>query len=439
MRHLAGEPFCKQTVKRRRRDGSFAHVNVSTAALFDGGRIRLVVVCFEDISRQVAIEEQLRQAQKMEAVGQLTGGLAHDFNNLLGIIVGNLDMLLSELEAQPDLHELADAAFRAALRGGELTRQLLAFSRRQPLQSKVTDVNDLVSTTVKLLRRLLGEDIRIKTITGAAQQVVVDQAQLGAILANIATNARDAMPNGGDLIIETGDITLDADYSARHPEISPGDYVCISLTDSGCGMTPEVLARAFEPFFTTKPVGKGTGLGLSMAYGFAKQSGGHLNIYSEPDHGTTVRLYLPRSVHSGAAKVDISASPVVPHACPGEVVLIVEDNADMRGTVVRQLTELGYNTIEAEDVSTTLTALAAAKKVDLLFTDIVMPGGMSGMDLARSVRNQRPEMRILFTSGFPDYASKGGWNADSGDRLLSKPYRKADLARAVRRALDGSS
>ncbi len=390
-----------------------------------------------DVTEQRRIEAQLRQAQKMEAIGNLTGGMAHDFNNLLGVIIGNLDMLLERSQEQ-GAKELAQEALNAALRGADLTQSLLAFSRRQPLRPREIDVNALVSVTLKLLGRLLGETIEISFTPGAkVHTVVADRAQLEAALANLATNARDAMPDGGRLIVATGNRYLDEDYAAEHPEVTPGDYALIELSDTGTGIAPEVIGQIFDPFFTTKSQAQGSGLGLSMVFGFVKQSGGHISVYSELGSGTTFRLYLPRA---RGEPMPAGAPQHRPDRAPGgsERILVVEDNAAMRRIVTHQLAGLGYHVIGAENAAAALTLLEQ-ESVDLLLSDVVMPGGMSGFELARTAQRRRPDLKILFTSGFPETKLNGDRGGGDGIRLLSKPYRQDDLARMVRAVLDGRS
>jgi PAS domain S-box-containing protein len=389
----------------------------------------------QDITERRQTEEQLRQAQKMEAVGNLTGGLAHDFNNLLGVVIGNLDLLRERQTGDADADELARESLDAALRGADLTRRLLAFARRQPLQPTRTDVNRLIAGIVKLLERTLGEEIQITLdLSHDTWPVVVDPAQLESSLTNLATNARDAMPNGGQLIIVTGNRSLDADYASQHADVEPGDYAVIEVSDTGTGMPPEVESHIFEPFYTTKEEGKGTGLGLSMVFGFMKQSGGHINVYSEVGIGTTIRLFLQRA-DAGAE----ASGAVVPTALvrgSGETVLAVEDNASLRRVVVRQLTELGYRVVEAEDAQSALRVLDA-EPVDLIFTDIVMPGGTSGYELARTVLSLWPAIKIVLTSGFPENKINDDGDATERHlRLLSKPYRRDDLGRLIREVLD---
>jgi signal transduction histidine kinase len=378
---------------------------------------------------------QLRQAQKMEAIGNLTGGMAHDFNNLLGVVIGNLDLLSERLGSDPDARELVQEALDAALRGADLTRRLLAFARRQPLQPERVDLNELADRISKLLRRTIGENIEFKLeLSADIWPVVVDPAQLEASLVNIVNNARDAMPKGGVLTIATSNRSLDEDYTASHPGLAPGDYAMIELSDTGTGIPPEVLNQVFEPFFTTKEQGKGTGLGLSMVFGFMKQSGGHINVYSEVGVGTTFRLYLPRALASAARSA--TTAPTAFENRGSETILAVEDNAGLRRVVARQLLELGYRVFEAEDGPAALKILES-ETIDLLLTDIVMPGGMSGYDLARMALKRWPAMKALLTSGFPEAKLNGNGGPPVNMRLLSKPYRKDDLARTLREVLDG--
>jgi CheY-like chemotaxis protein len=333
--------------------------------------------------------------------------------------------------------EKIETVLEASLRGAELTKQMLAFSRRQPLQPKRVDVNALIGDTMRLLTRTLGETITYDVRQGAGLwPVFVDQAQLESALVNIAINARDAMADGGRLSIATCNEHVDAEFASRHAEFTPGDYVMISITDTGTGMAPDVVARIFEPFFTTKAPGKGTGLGLSMVYGFMKQSKGHISAYSEVGMGTTFKLYLPRdAADTGQAKQQGAAQAAVARARPGEVILVVDDNKDVRTAVCTQLTNLGYEVHEADSAQTALERLETLR-VDLVFTDMVMPGGLSGKDLADRARTRFPGLKVLFTSGFPGKTFADGTELQPGDRLLSKPYRKTELAQAVRELLD---
>jgi PAS domain S-box-containing protein len=383
----------------------------------------------EDVTEQRQTEAQLHHAQKMEAIGTLTGGMAHDFNNLLSVVIGNLDVLRGFVKENATVDELAGEALDAALRGADLTRRLLAFARRQPLQPARVDINELVDGITRLLTRTLGEQIEIDVrLAPELWPVTADPSQLEAALTNLATNARDAMPNGGRLTISTSQRTLDADYASLHPEVTPGEFAMIEVTDTGTGMPPEVLGRIFEPFFTTKESDKGTGLGLSMVFGFIKQSGGHINVYSEPGVGTTFRLYLPRAKEGG----EVDRRTVIDEEPHGErqIVLAVEDNAPLRRIVVRQLLELGYRPLEAENAAAAL-AILEREHVDLLFSDIIMPGEVSGLELARVVVKRWPHIRVLLTSGFPGTKLVGSLGEAATAQLLSKPYRKLDLARAL--------
>jgi CheY-like chemotaxis protein len=370
----------------------------------------------------------------MEAVGQLTGGLAHDFNNLLAIIIGNLDMLREIRAEDPVTNELVRDALESALRGADLTRRLLAFARRQPLQPERANINEVVGAIVRLLTRTLGENISIEmALSPNVWPVQIDRAQFEAAIANLATNARDAMPRGGSLLIATSNGQLDEAYATTHADVTAGEYVVVEVSDSGSGMPPDVLARIFEPFFTTKEQGKGTGLGLSMVFGFIKQSGGHITVHSEPEDGTTFRLYLPKVPDLVALQEEGIEEGVTLGG--SETVLVVEDNAGLRRIVVRQLSEAGYRVLEAPDAAAAMTIIESTERIELLLTDVVMPGEMDGRDLAQAAVARRPMLRILLTSGFPD-ARWSGSTMRTGGRLLSKPYRKEELRRVVREMLD---
>jgi signal transduction histidine kinase len=380
--------------------------------------------------------EQLRQAQKMESIGQLTGGVAHDFNNLLTVVIGTLDSVLDR--ARDDVRPAIDSALKAAERGAALIRQMLAFSRRQVLNPQSVDINDLAGAMEDLLRRTLGDDIEIEMRRLAhLWPATADKGQVENALLNLAINARDAMPSGGKLTIETGNVHLDREYAASNAEVAPGDYVIIAVTDTGRGMPPDVVERAVEPFFTTKAVGKGSGLGLSMIYGFAKQSGGHLKIYSEVGHGTTVRLYLPRR----RADTPIETMPDIAHADHppgGESILVVEDDELVRGFAVSQLQSLGYRVMEAADGPNAQKILDSDATIDLMLTDVVMPGGMTGRQLAEAAQRQRPALRILYTSGYTEDAIIHQGKLDPGVHFLSKPFRRQDLATKIREVLDAT-
>lgn len=424
-----------------RKDGSVFPAHLSIAEWWAGGHRHFTGI-LRDLTRQTQeqvertkLETQLHQAQKMEAIGNLTGGMAHDFNNMLGVIIGNIDLLRDLKNDDADVDELTREALDAAFRGAELTRRLLAFARQQPLQPQRVDVNGLVSGITRLLSRTLGEDVEISLhLSPELWPVVVDPAQLEASLTNLATNARDAMPDGGRLMVVTGNRWLDDDYAAQHAEVAPGGYVMIEVSDTGSGMTQDVVDRIFEPFFTTKSRDRGTGLGLSMVFGFIKQSGGHISVYSEPGIGTTFRLFLPR-ITEAALAVQKEAPPPLAHG-RGETVLVVEDNAALRRVVTRQLRELGYRVLAAENAVAGL-GLMEQQSIDLLLTDVVMPGGINGRELARRAQQCWPGLKVVFTSGF----SEARLNGDAGPLssftpLLGKPYRKEDLASAAREALD---
>jgi PAS domain S-box-containing protein len=419
-----------------RKDGTTFPMELAVGeALVPSGRIFTGFI--RDLTSRHRMEAELRQAQKMEAVGQLTGGLAHDFNNLLTVITGNLEMLDSRLD-DPRQRELLAEAQGAANDGAKLTGQLLAFGRRQPLNPKLTDIGVLVSGFADLLRRTLGETVELRTVvSGAANVAEVDPSQLQNALLNLALNARDAMPGGGRLTIEIARQRIDVDYAQMYPEVRPGDYLLVSVTDTGQGMTAEVKQRAYEPFFTTKGPGQGTGLGLSMVYGFVKQSGGHVQIYSDLGRGTSVRLFLP----ARHAPLEIRQETVqVPALVPGgrETVLVVEDDPRVRRVTVARLRDAGYRVLEASSGSEALTQLRQHPNVDLLFTDVVMPGGMSGDQLARQVRAERPAIKVLLTSGYAEPLVAGRDQAESGS-WLRKPYTAADLAAVIRQLLDGKA
>jgi PAS domain S-box-containing protein len=414
-------------------DGNKLDIRLSTTPILrEDGSLRAIVGMMEDLTQVNRTEAQLRQAQKMEAIGTLTGGLAHDFNNLLGIIIGNIDMLRDARPDDAEVDELAGEALDAATRGAELTRSLLAFARRQPLQPVRLELDVLISGQVKLLGRLLGEDIEIRLdLADNICPVIADPAQLQAALTNLATNARDAMPKGGRLTIATSHRRVDGDYTAADPDVPPGDYALVEVTDTGTGMPAEVKSRIFEPFYSTKDE-RGTGLGLSMAFGFMKQSGGHISVYSEVGIGTTFRLYLPCSHAPEERKTDLRASR--PLAGRNETVLAVEDSEPLRRIVVRQLRGLGYRVLEATSAAEALQTLET-EQVDLLFTDVVMPGGIDGFALIELARRKRPGIKVILTSGFPQSRFSTEM-APGAFHLLSKPYRKGDLALLVRKVLD---
>jgi PAS domain S-box-containing protein len=393
----------------------------------------------EAVAEREQIAEALRQAQKMEALGQLTGGVAHDFNNLLQVVVGNLEILQRNLPAEPPrLKRSADNAMTGAKRAATLTQRLLAFSRRQPLAPQPVLADALVMGMADLLTRTLGETIELETVSGAGLwRVEADPNQLESAILNLAVNARDAMPEGGRLTIETSNAHLDQAYAAEHAEVRPGQYVVISVSDTGAGMDKATVARAFEPFFTTKEVGKGTGLGLSMVYGFVKQSGGHVKIYSEPAVGTSVKIYLPRLTGETLQESAEAAEDAPPDGSPSETILVVEDDDDVRMYSVEVLRELGYRVLEAHDGASALRLLERQEgRVDLLFTDVVLSGGMNGQQLSHRARALRPDLKVLFTTGYARNAIVHHGRLDAGVDLITKPFSYADLAARVRDMLD---
>ena len=384
------------------------------------------------------VQERLRQSQKMETVGQLTGGVAHDFNNLLQIIAGNLDLLLRTLPEDASRHRrAAESAMSGAKRAATLTERLLAFSRRQPLQPKPLNANRLIAGMSELLHRSLGETIEVEVVASPnLWRAEADPNALENTLLNLALNARDAMPEGGKLTIETANAHLDRDYVSQHPELASGQYVSISVSDTGHGMAPEVVERVFEPFFTTKEVGKGTGLGLSMVYGFVKQSGGHVKLYSEPGQGTTVRLYLPR-LTGAEAEEEEALPPPAPERAREETILLCEDDIEVRAYSADVLRELGYSVLEAVDGPSALRVLEREDaRINLLFTDVVLPGGMTGAVLADQARRQRPDLKVLFTTGYARNAIVHHGRLDPGVELITKPFSYADLAARIRDLLD---
>jgi PAS domain S-box-containing protein len=429
-----GEPLFREE-KLERTDGKILDVEISKAALTFAG-LPATQLIVRDITEKKALTQQLHQSQKMEVVGQLTGGIAHDFNNLLTVVISNLDMILAGGSVNAENRELAEAALNASLRGAELTRQLLAFSRKQSLQRQTVHPNELVTRTVAMLKRAIAGDIELRTDLHSGLWLSdIDPSQLESAITNLVVNARDAMPKGGTITIETENVTLDEVYAAANQEVASGDYAMIAVSDNGSGIPADVLARVFEPFFTTKEVGKGTGLGLSMVYGFMKQSGGHVKIYSEMGHGTIVRLYLPRSVGQSVA-ASASVENEVPTAAH-ERILIVEDDDAVRRAATQQLKELGYTVFEAPNGRAALDILQR-ENIDLLFTDMTMPGGLSGPDLARTATAKDPALKVLLTSGFTEATLREG-ELSGKFELLSKPYRRQELAQRVHRALRGAA
>ena len=433
-RVLRGEQFDGQELMARFAAAShLVHLVVSGRPLRDSsGAISGAALVFHDTTASRETERQLQQAQKLDAIGKLTGGVAHDFNNMLTVISGTTETLVAALRDQPDLLKTATLIDQAAERCGELIQHLLAFARRQPLQPRNININETVLDVAKLLRPTLGEQIEIQTLLGrdvAASRI--DPSQLANSLLNMAINARDAMPDGGKLILETANVVLDDAYAQANADVAPGRYIMLAVSDSGAGMPAEVRDKVFEPFFTTKDAGKGSGLGLSMVYGFVKQSGGHIKIYSEEGHGTTIRLYLPPA----GAPAETAASAASPTSGGSERILVVEDDAMVRNFVIAQLASLGYKTVAAADGRAAMALVRGGEPFDLLFTDVIMPGGMSGRELADEVEKLRPGTKVLYTSGYTDNAIVHHGRLDEGVLLLTKPYRKTQLDQMVRRAL----
>jgi PAS domain S-box-containing protein len=432
--HGGSEVLDGTEIRQVTRSGAIAWARIRLSQLSgSGGRKALLLLLIGDITREKRVEAELRQAQKMEAIGQLTGGIAHDFNNLLGIIIGNAEFLIDAVHHK-DEAGLAKEILNSALSGADLTRRLLAFARRQTLQPRRIDLNGYLPNHVAVVRRLLGESITITTsLADDLWPTRADASQVGDALLNLAINARDAMPHGGTISIATANARLAR--GTPDEEVKSGDYVMLSVTDTGIGMGHEVLERAIEPFFTTKAPGAGSGLGLSMIFGFAKQSGGHLRIDSELGRGTRVRLYLPRAHSVEAVEAEDATAATLPHG--KELILLVDDDAEMRTVARRHLVSLGYRVGEAGSGPAALEILQADKAFDLLFTDVVMPDGMTGHQLAAAARQLRPGLKVLFTTGYfrpdPDNELTGAMTADA---MIRKPYRRTELAATVRATLE---
>ncbi len=433
-----GEPVFRFENRYRCKDGGYRWL--SWVALPEGGRFycsaRDITAQKDQEAELAAAHEALRQSQKMEAVGQLTGGLAHDFNNLLAGISGSLELLQKRIGQGrlSGLERYIDGAQASARRAAALTQRLLAFARRQTLAPKLTDANRLIHGMEELLRRSVGPDVRIEVrAAGNLGAIEVDPSQLENALLNLSINARDAMaPAGGRLTIETADLTLAA-AAARDLELTPGPYVCLSVADTGSGMAPEVAARVFDPFFTTKPLGQGTGLGLSMVYGFARQSGGQVQVWSEVGRGTVMRLYLPR--HAGAEAQDEAVPAAAAEVGAGETVLVVDDEDIVRMLVAEVLTDSGYAVLEAEDGPSGLKVLGTGARIDLLVTDVGLPGSMNGRQLADAARVARPSLKVLFITGYAESAVVGG-GLDDGMDVMTKPFEMTALAAKVRELID---
>jgi signal transduction histidine kinase len=422
----------------------------TTIEAFAGTVLGLVIILLGALLMYQALAERARQhraleqaraalaqSQKMEALGQLTGGVAHDFNNLLTVIMGSVETAQRRLRAgDADIGRLIDAAHRGTQRAANLTRRLLAFARRQTLDPKPLDPNKLVANVIDLAYRSLGDTIAVETVLAAGVWgVSADSNQLESAVLNLVINARDAMPQGGKLTVETGNVYLDAAYTTPVDELKAGQYVMIAVSDNGVGMTEEIVAKAFDPFFTTKELGHGTGLGLSQVYGFVKQSGGHVKIYSEPDVGTTVKLYLPR-LNAPATAVFAEAARATPAAAITESILVVEDDADVRAFATHALADLGYRVLEAPDAQSALHVLDREARIDLLFTDVGLPNGVNGRQLAEEARRRRPSLKILYTTAYARNAIIHQGRLDPGVELVAKPFTQTDLARTVRSVLD---
>jgi PAS domain S-box-containing protein len=426
----------RRDVMARRRDGKEFKAELSVTALKT--REGFVFNTFvRDLTDKIAAEDRIRQAEKMEAVGQLTGGIAHDFNNILTVITGTIEILAEAVEKEPQLSAITRMIDEAASRGADLTQHLLAFARKQPLQPREINVNALVIDTAKLLQPTLGERIEIESVFESETCfATVDPNQLATAILNLALNARDAMPGGGKLILETGSAYLDENYASQYSDVRPGLYTLIAVSDTGTGIPADIIDKVFNPFFTSKGPGKGTGtgLGLSIVYGFVKQSAGHIKIYSEEGHGTTIRMYLPPGTGAPVAfEIDATTAMQGGH----ETILVVEDDRLVRDYVLTQLRSLGYVTMGAANGEEAMVLVEAGQEFDLLFTDVIMPGAMNGRQLADEIAKRRPGLKVLFTSGYTENAIIHHGRLDTGVLLLAKPYRKSELAGMIRIALSG--
>ncbi|WP_416398854.1 response regulator [Allohahella sp. A8] len=431
----AGEPVERAEILSRHKDGSFRWLSWTMAPEGDRWYATARDITEDKLQAEALrkTEIALRQAQKMEAIGQLTGGVAHDFNNILQVISSNLELLELERSAEDGSDQHVLAAISAVRRGADLASQLLAFARRQPLQPVPTNLGRILRDLDGLLRRAVGESVAVETIiSGGLWTAMVDRSRLESTILNLAINARDAMDGDGKLTIELGNAELDDEYAEHHSEVIAGQYVMLAITDNGSGMPPEVLERVFDPFFTTKAEGKGTGLGLSMVYGFIKQSEGHVKIYSEPGVGTTFKIYLPRTHRAELVLADPRRKPMVGGS---ETVLVVEDDPAVQASVVETLMQLGYSVLKADEGQSALTVLQSGVDIDLLFTDVVMPGPIKSPELAKRAKSLIPNIGVLFTSGYTQNAIVHGGLLDPGVELISKPYSREDLARKIRHVL----
>lgn len=417
-----------------RKDGTVFPMRIAVGELHLGAEKAFAGIV-ADISGQKNLEAQLHRAQRMEAVGQLTGGIAHDFNNLMGVMLGNAEILLDQAGENEKARRSAEAVVESVKRGASLTQRLLAFSRQQALLPQPTVINDQIFGLEELLHRALGETIELHSNLGLGTwTALIDPYQFENVLINLSINARDAMPRGGVLTIKTANITLDEDHAAQFEDVMPGDYVKVTVSDTGAGMSPETLKKAFEPFFTTKDVGKGSGLGLSMVYGFAKQSNGHATINSEAGHGTTIELYLPRS-EEVVSQEDVRGEAPGP-ARGSERILVVEDDEDLREIPTTMLRDSGYEVVEARNGKEAIQCLQDSQSFDLLFTDVALAGGMNGLEIADEAKRIQPGIKVLFTSGYPESIISHGGKVNQDAALLNKPYLRTTLLEMVRAALD---
>jgi PAS domain S-box-containing protein len=421
----------------RRSDGVYREILDNGAPFYRSGIFAGYFGSCIDVTDQRAAEAQLRQAQKMEALGKITGGVAHDFNNLLQVISGNLEMLAVEITGDDDgrLHGRLETTLQAVRRGSNLVSQLLVFARRQTLTPKIVNLGRVICNADEMLRQALGEAIDIeKVVAGGLWNTCVDPVQVETALLNLAINARDAMQGRGKLTVEVGNTLLDDNYASLHSDVVPGEYVMIAVSDTGSGIAPDMLEKVFDPFFTTKPEGQGTGLGLSMVHGFVSQSGGHINICSEPGQGSTVRIYLPRAREDENIPVGlgVGAARVIGGS---ERVLLVEDDEDVRTTTADMLSALGYSVLQAKDADAALLIIESGVMIDLLFTDVVMPGSLCAPELARKAQERIPDLAVLFTTGYADNAALHGGRGDGGINLMAKPYTREELGRKLRHVL----